>query len=233
MSVTSSITKAGPFVCDGVQTTFPFAFKVLDASHIRVYVGAELVSGYEATLISGGELGGQITFETPPVIGSKLVILRDVPFNQTTDIQNHTAFLPEIIETALDKLTMLCQQLKELSDRAVTLDPTGDTTTVGMLEEIRKAYSYAADARVSAESALTSCTYAQASKEAAAVSAYNAMTAAQHWEDVDASARAALANLNAIKDEIHINDVSLTFGRRIGEESSCVFGRRVSLSDIN
>ena len=122
MSVSTDANAAGPFVCTGSQTEFPFAFYALEAGHIAVYVnGARITSGYSVTL--NGESGGMVVMDAAPENGTRLVILRNVPFTQLTDIQNNTAFLPEIIERMSDKLTMICQQLKEELSRCVRVDP--------------------------------------------------------------------------------------------------------------
>ena len=122
MSVSTDANAAGPFVCTGSQTEFPFAFYALETGHIAVYVnGARITSGYSVTL--NGESGGTVVMDAAPEKGTRLVILRNVPFTQLTDIQNNTAFLPEIIEQMSDKLTMICQQLKEELSRCVRVDP--------------------------------------------------------------------------------------------------------------
>ena len=125
--ITDSQAKAGPFVGDGMTTEYDFAFPALSADHIAVYVDkVKITSGYTAALLPGG---GRVTLDDPLPEGARLAIVRDVPFEQVVDLQNNTAFLPEVIETALDRLTMICQQLRESLSRAVTLPPTGTEQT--------------------------------------------------------------------------------------------------------
>lgn len=120
--ITDSQAKAGPFVGDGLTTEYDFAFPALSADHIAVYVDeVKITTGYTAALLPGG---GRVTLDDPLPEGAKLAIIRDVPFEQVVDLQNNTAFLPEVIETALDRLTMVCQQLRETLSRAVTVPPT-------------------------------------------------------------------------------------------------------------
>lgn len=111
MSVYSSLSKAGPYAADGVQTVFPYGFYALDESHIAVFVGTDRVTS--GVSISIGNSGGNVVFELPPPAGKQVTILRDVPATQEVDLQNNTAFYPEVIEQAMDKLTMLVQQLSE------------------------------------------------------------------------------------------------------------------------
>ena len=124
MSVSTEVNAAGPFLCNGTQTEFPFAFPVLDAAHVAVYVnGDPVASGYTVSLTDDGVSGGTVIMETAPSNKSLLSIIRDVPITQLTDIQNHTAFLPEVIEGMADKLTMICQQLEEELSRCVKVPP--------------------------------------------------------------------------------------------------------------
>jgi hypothetical protein len=59
--------------------------------------------------------------------GTTLVILRVLPITQTTDFVNGDNSDAEVAETALDRLTMVAQQLQETLDRAITL-PSGDVS---------------------------------------------------------------------------------------------------------
>jgi hypothetical protein len=59
--------------------------------------------------------------------GTTLVIVRVVSATQTVDFVNGDNSDAEVAERALDKLTMLAQQLEEGADRAIKL-PTGDTS---------------------------------------------------------------------------------------------------------
>lgn len=122
MTIASTLAKAGPYSCDGAQTEFPFAFRVLDPSCVTVYLDdVQVTDGFTAEL---AETGGTVKFAEAPAKGSALAILRETPFDQQTDLQDNQAFLPEVLETSLDKLTMQTQELKEQMERAVTVPPT-------------------------------------------------------------------------------------------------------------
>lgn len=122
MTIASTLAKAGPYSCDGAQTEFPFAFRVLDPSCVTVYLDdVQVTDGFTAEL---AETGGTVKFAEAPAKGGVLAILRETPFDQQTDLQDNQAFLPEVLETSLDKLTMQTQELKEQMERAVTVPPT-------------------------------------------------------------------------------------------------------------
>ena len=156
MTVPSTNYKAGPFSCDGVQTEFPFEFPALDKSHIAVWKdGAPVVVGYTITLAGNG--GGTVTFETAPAKGSRVAIIRDVPLTQTTDLQNNTAFLPEVLEAEYDKGAMIDQMLAEAVSRCLKVSPTDEALDISefvkrIAEAVSLAQKYAEDARKAAES---------------------------------------------------------------------------------
>lgn len=146
MTVASTLSKAGPYACDGVQTRFPFDFAVLNKKHIAVYINSALVvSGYSVELVEDQE-GGTVVMAAPPRAGASLIILRDVPFTQWTDLQNRTAFYPEVLETAYDKLTMICQQLRELLSRVVIVPPGVEPSWEELLNLLTKAGAEAQEA---------------------------------------------------------------------------------------
>lgn len=143
MTVPSTEYKGGPYVCDGEQTEFPFHFPVLDASHIQVWKdGAIVVLGYTVNLEESG--GGTVVFSSAPEEGSKVAIIRDVPITQLTDLQNNTAFLPEILETEYDKGAMIDQMLAEILSRCLKVSPTDDALDFsGIVAELRAAVAEA------------------------------------------------------------------------------------------
>ena len=146
MTVGSSLSKAGPFIADGVQKEFPYEFSLLDPTHIAVWVdGSRILKGFIVTQNS-------VVFTEAPADGSRVTLIRDVPFTQETDIQNNTAFFPEVIEKALDKLTMISQQLEEKSERSLTLLPgEGGADLQSIIERVNAAETSAAAAETAAE----------------------------------------------------------------------------------
>lgn len=154
MTLSAETAKAGPYYCDGTQTVFPFFFNVRDTGHLSVYLdSAELDASQYQTILSGD--GGSVTLNQPPPVGSRLAILRNVPFVQETDLQNHTAFYPEVIEGALDLAVMRDQQLREMLSRCIQLSATesDDATPESLRRELADAVAAADAARIEAEAA--------------------------------------------------------------------------------
>lgn len=148
MTIASTLAKAGPYSCDGAQTEFPFAFRVLDPSYVTVYLDdAQVTDGFTVEL---AETGGTVKFAEAPAKGSVLAILRETPFDQQTDLQDNQAFLPEVLETSLDKLTMQTQELLEQLKRAITMPPTSTISPREWLEAFKKTLEASKDAALDA-----------------------------------------------------------------------------------
>ncbi|MEW8189953.1 MAG: hypothetical protein AB2766_11670 [Candidatus Thiodiazotropha endolucinida] len=124
MTVQTTHTTAGPYIGNGVSTVFPFSFATLDANDLVVVktlvtediqVLIEDVH-YTVTLNNdqdnnpGGEIN--ISLSGALAVGEILNISRVVDTLQETDLQNQGGYFPEVVEDALDKLTMMVQQVE-------------------------------------------------------------------------------------------------------------------------
>ncbi len=107
------------------QTTFPFDFLVMTASDLEVYSNDVLqVLDTDYTVAEddiGNPAGGNVVFVTPMAGGERVAILRNMPATQTADYTEGGRFAAETHERALDKLTILVQQLNERVDRTPSL----------------------------------------------------------------------------------------------------------------
>lgn len=161
MTVRSSYAKAGPYLPEG-QTTFPFRFNVFKPEQVRVYLkdtALEPMQGYTVTLNANG---GEVIFDEPPT--ETVSILREIDFVQDVDLQNNTAFLAEVLEGILDRIVMMCQQIKVDSDRAVKL----------ALDSTETSAEYNAKFNADVANTATNAMTAVAAAERAAVSEANA-----------------------------------------------------------
>lgn len=111
---------------DGVTTVFAIPFYFLENTHISVMLfnasGSVLpqVLDVDYTLTGAGDQsGGTLTFNIEPMTGYTVEIRRDVPATQLTDYQPNDDFPAESHERALDKLTMIAQQVAAASDSAI------------------------------------------------------------------------------------------------------------------
>ena len=149
MTVSSTISKAGPYTGNGVTTAFPFAFKVFTKADVQVVrataAGVETVlvldSDYSVSVNTNqtSNPGGTITY---PISGSPLSAILtltasgNVSYTQGTSLPVGGAFNAAVVEAALDRVTLLTQQLLEQVSRAVKvsissgIDPTAYLTSI-------------------------------------------------------------------------------------------------------
>lgn len=135
-STSSRVVYAG----NGSTTVFPFAFKVTQAADLVVVytdaTGGDITlspSQYSASGF-GLDAGGSVTYPTVasgnPAIasGTRLTIYRDVAVTQPTSISNQGAMWPQVIESALDRLTYVAQRVSDAVSRSLVISPTDSSS---------------------------------------------------------------------------------------------------------
>ena len=136
------IVRSGPYNGDGVTASFDYDFQIQDEVELKVTRqnadGTEtvltLTTDYTVSGV-GNDAGGSITLvdaATDAPSGSKLVIQYDGLYTQSVDYSNQGRIQLSLLENSLDKLMMHCRSLKEIADRAVTVDAfsTADITVL-------------------------------------------------------------------------------------------------------
>ena len=120
-----------PFIGSGGTATFPFLFKVFAAADLyvaslNVATGAiatlALTTDYTVALNADQDTspGGSITLTAGNLAaGYTLTITTDMAALQGLDLTNGGAFYPDVINAALDTLTILVQQLGAQMGRAI------------------------------------------------------------------------------------------------------------------
>lgn len=136
MTISSTTRQAGPFNGNGVTVTFAFAFKVFTASDLQLVqvnlAGVEsilvITTDYTVSLNANQNSapGGSITLTSPLATGYTLIITSDIDALQSTDLTNQGGFYPQVITNALDKLTILVQQVLGKVGRSLNF-PISDT----------------------------------------------------------------------------------------------------------
>jgi len=139
MSVATTINKVIHSGND-VASEFAFTFKVFAQANLVVtrYTIADatldvlaLTTDYTVTLTDSGAGGGKVTLVAGALSSAyKLVIERQLTIEQATDYIENADFNAETIETSLDRLTMICQQLKEQLDRMISGNITTDAGVI-------------------------------------------------------------------------------------------------------
>lgn len=131
-STTSKVSYSG----NGTTTAFAVSFYFLANSQLTVTLRA--ADGSESTKVlntdytvsgAGVLTGGTVTMTVAPATGTTLVISRNVPLTQETDLQPNDRLPAETLEQSIDKLTMIDQQLQEEVNRTIKF-PVSDSASL-------------------------------------------------------------------------------------------------------
>jgi hypothetical protein len=114
---------------DGTTLIFAYPFEIFLAGDLQVYdiVNATGVATLQTLgvnyTVSGAGLptGGNVTMTVAPASGHTLLIIRVEPLTQASSLPANDKFPTSTVEAALDKLTMLAQQLSEVDSRCLKL----------------------------------------------------------------------------------------------------------------
>jgi len=121
---------------NGVTTVFSFPYRFLTNGDIVVVsvssTGVETVKTLttDYTLTGAGDdAGGSVTMLVAPASGTRLIIYRDTDITQETDYISGDPFPAETHERALDRLTMIAQEIGSDADRSIKV-PVGDSSSL-------------------------------------------------------------------------------------------------------
>ena len=112
------------------STAYPFPFKVLAASHVKLYIDGVLSNDAITVTGVGDEAGVDVTTSVAYTSEQQVTLRREVPFSQETDLVEGGRLREESLENALDYGVMQAQQLKEELGRAVKFPPGSSGSTL-------------------------------------------------------------------------------------------------------
>ena len=108
---------------NGSNKLFDYTFDILSTSHLHIYkTGLDGIASEVTTDYTIDTTTQKVTY---PVIADaltsdyQLTLIREVPLEQLTDYNRYGPFDAETVETALDKITMIAQQLSEQVGRSL------------------------------------------------------------------------------------------------------------------
>jgi len=158
MTISSENRVAGPFVCNDVTVDFPFSFKVFSTNDVLVVLAN--ADGVESELSIGADYtvdlnvdqdanpGGTVTTTAAYATGYTVTLTSQVANMQPVLLTNSGGFYPRVINDALDRLTILVQQVAEQAGRAVKVGISSSSTPDELIQSIRES---AADAQQAAD----------------------------------------------------------------------------------
>lgn len=120
----STLTFYKVYVATAGQTEFPYDFLILAADDLKVYVnGVAKTFGVDYTVSGAGSAaGGNATLVVGASAGDVVLVRRQTPRTQATDLTAGGKFYEDTIEGMADKLTLL---LQESSEAILPLSPGG------------------------------------------------------------------------------------------------------------
>jgi len=124
MTVSSTTSKAS-YTGNGLTTAFAVPFYFLEAADLQVILRSgttetvQALSSQYTVTGAGVETGGTVTMLVAPPAGTTLTIRRNIAATQETDLLPNDRLPAEALEEALDKATMIAQQLGEESARSI------------------------------------------------------------------------------------------------------------------
>jgi hypothetical protein len=139
MTINSETRVAGPFDGNDSTVSFPFTFKVFDSDEVRVVaetgaIETDLELGTDYTVVLNADQnaapGGSVVLAAPLPTGTRLTLTSALEMLQPVDLTNQGGFYPRVINSALDRLTILLQQLASVVSRTLKFPlsdgPVGD-----------------------------------------------------------------------------------------------------------
>ena len=162
MTISTTINRK-EYTGNGVNDTFAYTFWISADGDLKVYVDSVLqtITTHYTVTNAGEPSGGNVVFEAGfiPAASTSVVIWRDVPKTQGTDYVGGEKFSAETHETALDRLTVITQQIQDDMDRCIKLAKTvtdaGDVEMdVTATERASKFFGFDVDGNLSVAAAL-------------------------------------------------------------------------------
>jgi len=207
----TTIRKAGPSLGNGINTLFPFTFKVFVTTDVLVtYLNSvsaqsSLVLGSDYSISLNADQnaapGGVVTLLWAPAAATYITLTSQVANTQNLALTNSGGFYPQSVNDALDRVVIQVQQLAEQMSRTFQISVSSIGSPGAYISDYlaqaalsattAAAYALAAKNSVASVSALSvSCT---SSGSAAALSATAAANSA-----ISATAPSAIALANYI-----------------------------------
>lgn len=139
MTITSTVTPRESYSGNGTTTVFAVPFKFYTSDDLVVVLTDS--TGTDTTWVistdysvSGGGTAspatGTITAVTAPAADETLTIYRRIDLVQEVDFQPYEIIDADILENALDRVTLQIQDIKDQIDLAVTLSPTSELSSL-------------------------------------------------------------------------------------------------------
>ena len=151
MADVSTTTTKVSYSCNGSTTTFDFSFPITATSDLTVVLRVT-TTGVETTLTEATDYslstvnndytnGGTVTTVATYASGNTITLIQEIPQTQSTTLQDSGILRVAALEFALDRLTLLVQQLQEQLDRSMVV-PRTETLDMALPNSVDRANQY-------------------------------------------------------------------------------------------
>jgi len=135
---------------NGVTTEFAYGFPISNKNYLQVTersAGVDTVLTVDTHYTVGGisddnSANWKITAVTAPASGKTWTIVPNLPLKQLTDFENQGSFLADTHEDSFDFLTVLVQQIKEITDRCLKYPAADASPTATLATATNRANKY-------------------------------------------------------------------------------------------
>ena len=129
----STTNSRNDYTASSSQTTFAYTFPVTAETDLLVYQDSVLKSLTTHYTVSATPTGN-VVFGSGLDSGTKVAIVRSLPLTQSSDYVENDPFSAETHEDALDRLTIIAQQIDEEVGRSLKLAAPSTTTNLTIPE---------------------------------------------------------------------------------------------------
>tara|TARA_R100001594_G_scaffold6095_6_gene17897 strand:+ start:3230 stop:4606 length:1377 start_codon:yes stop_codon:yes gene_type:complete len=129
----STTNSRNDYTASSSQTTFAYTFPVTAETDILVYQDGTLKSLTTHYTVSATPTGN-VVFGSGLDSGTKVALVRSVPLTQSADYVENDPFSAETHEDALDRLTIIAQQIDEEVGRSLKLAASSTTSNLTIPE---------------------------------------------------------------------------------------------------
>jgi hypothetical protein len=144
MTVNTTNITDGPYLGNGISSSFSYTFRIVDKQQLTVYETTD--TGFQTLLTVdtnytvsgiGNDNGGTITLVAGALpVNYKIYIRSNYKNTQLTSFSSQGAFFPELHEDAMDKLTFLVQQDADRVLRSIRLSDSDLSGTLTLLADV-------------------------------------------------------------------------------------------------
>lgn len=173
----------------GSNTVFPFPFKFFEPEDIKVKVNGNLIKqgvDYDVERKESYQNGSNVILKSVYDSKADIVIFRELPIKQLTDLPEFGKLSAEAIENEFDRIIMICQELQEQLSHTLIYDGEEEIDYADLMQKLVAIQEYIQNAE-QLSSAVTKAAVSAAQSLISAIEARQYRDAAKDYADAAAA----------------------------------------------